>query len=84
MDKMTVGDRYINVQLAKGEKIKEYVRRADNEEIPLNCKTVFVKNLPYDVTEEEVGDKFRPCGKIKAIRFVFNTKFGHFKGYIFD
>jgi nucleolin len=56
-------------------------RKADEQEIPQGCTTVFVKNLPYDITEEELGQKFKPCGEIKSIRFVYNTSHNHFKGY---
>lgn len=58
-------------------------RKIDTMEIPEGCKSIIVKNLTYDVTEDEVGDKFRPCGDIKSIRFVYNSKFHHFKGFCF-
>lgn len=72
-----LGSRYLSISLAKGE---SKARRADNEEVPDSCRTVFISNLPYDIKEEEVGDKFRSCGKIKGIRFVHNYSQGHFKG----
>ena len=49
-------------------------------DIPSNCKTIFVRNLPYDVTEAEIGDKFKPCGEIKSIRMVYNSINRNFKG----
>ncbi len=49
-------------------------------DVPDNCNTIYVRNLPYDVSEEEVGDKFKPCGDIQSIRFVYNTSHSHFKG----
>lgn len=36
-------------------------------------KTLFIKNLPYDTTEDEVGDAFRSYGKIANVRFVYNS-----------
>lgn len=46
-------------------------------------KTVFVKNLPWDLKEEELGDFFHPCGKIENVRFVYNSSNGNFKGFAF-
>ena len=44
--------------------------------------SVFLKNLPYDITEDEVGDAFRHCGAIANVRLVYNSQKGHFKGYV--
>jgi RNA-binding proteins (RRM domain) len=43
-----------------------------------------VKNLPYDITEDEVGDFFRSCGQINNVRFVYNQTKSHFKGYLYS
>lgn len=48
-----------------------------------NTMTVFVKNLPYDATENQVGDFFKPCGKILNVRFVLNPTTHTFKGFAF-
>lgn len=44
---------------------------------PKNCCTVFVKNLPYDVSESELEDIFRPFGKLPeqggAVRLALNS-----------
>ena len=42
----------------------------DPVDVPLDCKTAFVKNLNYNITEQEVDEKFKTCGEINAIRFV--------------
>jgi len=34
------------------------------ETMPETCKTLFVKNLPYDMKEDDIGDRFRPFGEI--------------------
>lgn len=49
-------------------------------EVPSNCKTIFVRNLPYDVSEDDIGDKFKPCGDIRSIRMVYNPANNNFKG----
>lgn len=43
--------------------------------------TIFIKNLPYEITEDEVGDFFRPCGSVDNVRLVYNSFKKHFKGY---
>jgi nucleolin len=41
--------------------------------------TVFLGNLPYDVTEDVVREKFKDCGEIGSIRWVTNRETGDFK-----
>jgi len=59
------------------------MRKADTNEVPENCNTIFIRNLPYDSTEEEVGNIFKPCGEISSIRFVYNSNLNHFKGFCY-
>ena len=40
--------------------------------MPSDCKTIFVKNLPYDFKEDDIGDRFRKFGEIKSIRLATN------------
>ena len=35
---------------------------------PAGCRTIFVKNLPYDTTEEEITESFKVFGKIQTVR----------------
>jgi len=39
-------------------------------EKPEGCTTVFIKNLPYSITEEEVNEFFSTCGTVKQIRWT--------------
>ena len=55
-------------------------RKADSEAVPPSCNTIFLKNLAYDITEEEIGHFFKPCGIISSIRLVYNSVYKHFKG----
>lgn len=50
---------------------------------PPGCKTVFVKNLPYDVTEEVVKEAFRFCGKIATVRLAVWQHTQHQKGFCY-
>jgi RNA recognition motif-containing protein len=40
--------------------------------MPEDCKTLFVKNLPYEFKEDDIGDRFRPFGEIQEIRISKN------------
>lgn len=43
-------------------------------------RTIFIKNLPYELTEDELGDAFRHCGEIENVRMIYNSVHKHFKG----
>lgn len=84
LDNYTMGKRYINVSLAN--KNSEQLNKSEKinpNDVPIDCITAFIRNLPYETTEKEVGDKFRSCGKIKDIRFVYNSKNKKFKGFCY-
>jgi RNA recognition motif-containing protein len=42
------------------------------KQMPDDCRTLFVKGLPYTFKEDDVGDRFRRFGEIKAIRLATN------------
>lgn len=84
LDHYQLGKRYLTVQLAKHSNTQSSPNdKSKQDDVPSGCLTAFVKNLAYDITEEEVGNKFRSCGKIKRIRFVYNSQLKHFKGFCF-
>ena len=35
---------------------------------PAGCRTIFVKNLPYDTSEDEISEAFKVFGKIENVR----------------
>ena len=81
----TIDNRYITVQPAKysSSSLSAHQTSLPKTVPPSSCLTAFIKNLPYTITEKEVGDKFRSCGKIKSIRFVYNSKNNNFKGFCY-
>jgi RNA recognition motif-containing protein len=87
----SIGGRYIDISAAKGEQTpiskliighgtKQIVKPKDP---PDYCKTIYVGNLPYDATEDELGNKFRRYGKIEQIRFAYNFRNKQFKGFAY-
>lgn len=41
---------------------------------PPGCRSIFIKNIPYDANEEDIKNAIMVCGQIKDIRI---TKWGH-------
>jgi nucleolin len=48
---------------------------------PPGCKTVFIKNLPYECTEEEISLLFQVYGKIDEVRLAKWGHTNHLKGF---
>jgi len=51
--------------------------------MPADCNTLFVKGLPYTFKEDDIGDRFRRFGEIKAIRIAFNWQTKESKGFAY-
>lgn len=67
--------RYLKVAVANDRrKIKNVGAR------PKGCKTIFVKNLPYDVTEDDVKKVFRIFGTVNYVRLPRWNHTGRLKG----
>ena len=60
-------------------------RTASSSEIaslrPPGCKTVFVKNLPYDVNDEAVRSVFQVCGPVINVRLAVWGHTQQLKGF---
>ena len=69
--------RYIEISPSRGKNAKQVIYSKD---VPPDWHTIYVGNLPYDITEDQVGDKFRKYGEITQIRFSHIR--GRFKGII--
>ena len=53
------------------------------ESMPDECTTLFVKGLPYTFKEDDIGDRFRRFGEIKAIRVAYNWQTKESKGFAY-
>lgn len=84
MNKKDLQGRYLDIKQSKGFKTKKIDLEALKNRIKENdSKTIFVKNIPYDITEDEIGDIFAECGKIDSVRFVYNSVTNKFKGFAY-
>jgi nucleolin len=74
--------RYLSVSFSKGKKT-EFKPQSSATEITADeqstCKTMFVGNLPYDVTEDELSALFTAYGPIEEVRVVSEN--GRTKGF---
>ncbi len=84
MNNQRLGKRYLEISLynMRNNSSKESAK-LDPNDIPLDCTTAFVKNLPYNVTEDMVREKFQVCGEIKNLRFVYEPNKVKFKGFCY-
>jgi nucleolin len=46
-----------------------------------DCKTLFVKNLPYEATEDQIGELFTQYGEVASVRIANEN--GRSKGFCF-
>lgn len=69
--------RYLKIDPAKAPTAAEGPAAADLE----GKRRLFVKNLPYDTTEQAINDLFSKCGKIREVRVP--TSFGRCKGFAY-
>ena len=74
LDGAFLGKRFIKVTRPLVPRIlqKQHVQQVDPSTVvrPPGCRTIFVKNLPYDTTEEEITQSFKVFGKIKNVRIA--------------
>ena len=79
-----IGKRYMEISLSniRNNNFKDN-EKIDPDDVPLDCTTAFVKNLTYHITEKEVEEKFKTCGEINEIRFVYEPQTNKFKGFCY-
>ena len=73
-------NRYVKVERPNPPKAPAIVEASDKSvnsaviNAPAGCTTIFIKNLPYDVNEEEVEAYFKVFGPITSVRLA---RWGH-------
>ena len=80
-----IRNRYMEISLSniRNNNFKDSNEKIDPDDVPLDCTTAFVKNLAYHITEKEVEEKFKTCGDINQIRFVYEPQANKFKGFCY-
>jgi RNA recognition motif-containing protein len=67
----SLGKRYVDIKPASGSQAAP-VAKNNAENMPADCVTIFVKNLPYEFAEDDIGDRFRQFGEIASVRIAYN------------
>ena len=75
------GGRYLGVSFSKGKKTESKPQTEVSADEQSTCKTLFVGNLPYDVTEDELTGLFGSFGPIEEVRVVAEN--GRTKGFAY-
>lgn len=84
----TLGARYLDIKPAAGRSGSAAAPTPEDtmklaEAMPATCKTLFVKNLPYSLREDEIGDRFRPFGEIQEVRVARSWTTKQSKGFAY-
>jgi len=66
--------RYVKVERPLPPKTAQPTATKADITVPAGCKTVFVKNLPYDVEESDVEEYFKVFGPVTSVRLA---RWGH-------
>jgi RNA recognition motif-containing protein len=85
----SIGKRYLTIQAPKEPKPDTTMgasqEKRETREQPSGCNIVFVKNLPYQATEEDLTESFQVCGKIVqgGVRIARNYQTRQSKGFAY-
>jgi len=68
LDGSHMGKRFIKVTTPMVPRLLQQQQDPSTIKGPAGCRSIFVKNLPYDTTEEEISEAFKVFGKIRSVR----------------
>ena len=78
-----IQERYITVDRPLTPRALQINQEKDGQatlDKPVGCRRIFVKNLPYDITEEDMRNSFLVFGPITNIRLAVWQHTGNLKG----
>lgn len=77
-------NRYVTIQEAKPPSVDAAISRPLRPQ-PVNCRTIFCRNLPFSATKEDIENLFRSCGKIVegGVRIAWNYHTRQSKGFCY-
>ena len=74
--------RYLNVSLSTaGSRPSAAPRQQELSEKPEGCKTVFIGNLSWQASEENLREAFAHCGDIEGVRIAWDHENDRSKGF---
>lgn len=80
-----IGDRYITVEKPMVPRslssLSSPSESGEKKERPPGCRTVYIRNLPYEINEEEIRQTFMVYGPISSIRLAIWNHTNNLKGF---
>lgn len=73
-------DRYLTIDRPQVPRSLANAEARELTEKPAGCRTIFIKNLPYETNEAEVTEAFKVYGPIKTVRLAVWGHTGKLKG----
>lgn len=73
-------DRYLTIERPMVPRALSNPETIVPSEKPAGCRTIFIKNLPYETSEAEITEAFRVYGPIKTVRLAVWNHTGKLKG----
>eukprot|EP00598_Pedospumella_elongata_P003461 CAMPEP_0184985730 /NCGR_PEP_ID=MMETSP1098-20130426/14265_1 /TAXON_ID=89044 /ORGANISM="Spumella elongata, Strain CCAP 955/1" /LENGTH=277 /DNA_ID=CAMNT_0027509827 /DNA_START=26 /DNA_END=859 /DNA_ORIENTATION=- len=73
-------DRYLTIERPMVPRALSNSETIQPSEKPAGCRTIFIKNLPYETSEAEITETFRVYGPIKNVRLAVWNHTGKLKG----
>eukprot|EP01029_Cantina_marsupialis_P023852 TRINITY_DN6010_c0_g1_i2.p1 TRINITY_DN6010_c0_g1~~TRINITY_DN6010_c0_g1_i2.p1 ORF type:complete len:326 (+),score=137.26 TRINITY_DN6010_c0_g1_i2:34-978(+) len=70
-----------NINIAEAKAARGSRAMSTKQQRPENCSVLFVKNLPYSVTEDDVEEVFTEFGKVTNVRLARHSTTGRTKGF---
>jgi nucleolin len=69
-----MGKRFIKVDRPMVPRLLQEKSKDVNQTTrPAGCRTIFIKNLPYDCEEQDLTAAFMFCGKIANVNFPISV-----------
>mmetsp|Transcript_12569 Transcript_12569/g.12983 ORF Transcript_12569/g.12983 Transcript_12569/m.12983 type:complete len:272 (-) Transcript_12569:79-894(-) len=82
LDGHYMGKRYIKIDRPMVPRLLQQKSKDISQTTrPAGCKIIFVKNLPYDCTEQDLINSFMFCGKIANVRLAIWNHTNQLKGF---
>jgi nucleolin len=73
-------DRYLSIDRPMVPRALANAEAHEPSAKPAGCRTIFIKNLPYETTEAEITESFMVFGPIKSVRLAVWNHTGKLKG----
>ncbi|CAM9347847.1 unnamed protein product, partial [Choristocarpus tenellus] len=80
-DGQYLNGRYLTVQAPQAPQTVLTQQANRTAEHPEGCRTVFIKNIPYDADEDGVAEALEACGKVASVRLAMWGHTHKLKGF---